>query len=94
MPTYEYECTVCGLHFERFQHMSDEPIQICPKCEGQVRRVFHAAMVIYKGKGFYSTDNHQVSGGASRSDKTEKSTENTSSNNGTQAGASASKSKD
>ena len=25
MPTYEYECRQCGLHFERFQNISDQP---------------------------------------------------------------------
>jgi putative FmdB family regulatory protein len=93
MPTYEYECTVCGLHFEKVQHMSDDPIQVCPECAGYVRRVFHPAMVIYKGKGFYSTDNRQVSGGSSRPGKKENAAD-TSSNNGKGESVSSSKSDD
>jgi putative FmdB family regulatory protein len=30
MPTYEYQCQSCGYIFERFQHMSDEPLSKCP----------------------------------------------------------------
>ncbi len=69
MPIYEYECTNCGLHFERHQRMTDDPIQICPECAGQVRRVFHPVGVIFKGSGFYVTDNRQISGGSGRKGK-------------------------
>ncbi|MDR2796591.1 MAG: hypothetical protein LBB47_07775 [Spirochaetaceae bacterium] len=57
MPTYEYECKKCAHSFELFQSMSDEPVKICPKCGGDVRRLINGgAGVIYKGTGFYSTD--------------------------------------
>ena len=56
MPVYEYACTECGLHFERHQSFTDDPIQICPECDGQVRRIIHPARVIFKGSGFYETD--------------------------------------
>jgi putative FmdB family regulatory protein len=69
MPVYEYECTNCGLHFDLHQRMSDDPIQICPECGGQVRRVFHPVGVIFKGSGFYVTDNRQISGGSGRKGK-------------------------
>jgi putative FmdB family regulatory protein len=39
MPTYEYECRKCGLKFERHQNMTDEPLQECPACGGQVQRM-------------------------------------------------------
>lgn len=29
MPTYDYECKVCGHHFEVFQSMSDTPLKTC-----------------------------------------------------------------
>jgi putative FmdB family regulatory protein len=32
MPTYEYECSRCGLQFERQQTMTDAPIKKCPEC--------------------------------------------------------------
>ncbi len=62
MPIYEYECSLCCLHFERKQRFDEEPAAICPKCQGKARRVLHSIPVIFKGSGFYSTDNRK--GGA------------------------------
>jgi putative FmdB family regulatory protein len=62
MPTYEYECTVCGKSFELFQNMSDPPLSDCPSCGKRVRRLIHGGMgVIFKGSGFYVTDNKKSS---------------------------------
>ncbi len=57
MPIYAYECNECGVRFERKQHFSDDPITICPECEGEVHRLISPVGVIFKGKGFYVTDN-------------------------------------
>ena len=58
MPTYEYECTECGYRFEAFQMMSDEPLTECESCGGAVKRlIFGGTGVIFKGSGFYVTDN-------------------------------------
>lgn len=56
MPTYEYACTVCGDHFDRVQSFVDDPLTVCDICGGRLRRVFHAAGLLFKGSGFYSTD--------------------------------------
>jgi putative FmdB family regulatory protein len=56
MPTYGYRCTKCGHQFEVFQRMSDEPIQICPVCEGKVTKMLYPSGVVFKGSGYYSTD--------------------------------------
>jgi putative FmdB family regulatory protein len=58
MPTYEYECTKCGHHFEQFQSMRDEPLKKCPKCRraSLKRLVGGGAGLIFKGSGFYITD--------------------------------------
>lgn len=57
MPIYEYECENCGYRFEKFQKMSDKPIEKCPKCGGRARRLFSKDVgLIFKGPGFYSTD--------------------------------------
>ena len=61
MPIYLYECDSCGVRFERLQRMSDEPLQACPECEGHVHRVIQPVGVIFRGSGFYITDNRQVS---------------------------------
>ena len=57
MPTYEYRCTKCGHDFETFQKFSDEPLTICPRCGAELRKVFNSVGVVFKGSGFYSTDN-------------------------------------
>jgi len=57
MPTYEYECEVCGHTFELFQSIKAEHIKECPKCGCHVKRLIGAgAGVIFKGSGFYITD--------------------------------------
>ncbi len=38
---------------------SDKPITICPKCKGKVNKIFHPPPLVFKGKGWYSTDNRQ-----------------------------------
>ena len=59
MPTYEYECSSCGFHFERKQRFEEEPIAMCPECQGKARRVLHSVPVIFKGSGFYTTDSRK-----------------------------------
>lgn len=57
MPTYEYECTVCGHTFEKFQFIKARPVKDCPTCGKKVRRLISAgAGLIFKGSGFYITD--------------------------------------
>jgi putative FmdB family regulatory protein len=58
MPTYEYACSKCGHHFDKFQPMRDEPLKKCPKCGRAAlkRLVGGGAGLIFKGSGFYITD--------------------------------------
>ena len=62
MPVYEYECSLCNFRFERRQRFDEEPVAMCPECQGEVRRVLHSAPIIFKGSGFYITDSRK--GGA------------------------------
>lgn len=74
MPTYDYKCLNCENKFELFQKMSDDPIEKCPVCGGQVKRLVGGGLSpIFKGKGFYQTD-YKNSGSASSTgvSKTEK----------------------
>ncbi len=57
MPIYEYECKSCGVHFDRKQRWQDEPVKECPECRGQVRKVLQPVGIVFKGPGFYKTDN-------------------------------------
>ena len=61
MPTYQYQCETCGIMFERKQHFTDEPLKRCPECDGEVHRVIHPVGIIFKGSGFYVTDNRKAS---------------------------------
>lgn len=57
MPTYEYVCTDCGIHIDVVQKMSEPTLETCGACGGRLRKVFHPAGILFKGSGFYATDN-------------------------------------
>ena len=62
MPTYEYVCKSCGHELEVQQSFTDEPLTVCPECQGALRKVFGNIAVTFKGSGFYKTDNRSGSG--------------------------------
>lgn len=41
--------------------MTDAPLTECPACQGEIRRVVNSVGVVFKGKGFYVTDNRSGS---------------------------------
>jgi putative FmdB family regulatory protein len=66
MPTYEYICSKCGHEFEKIQPMAAVALATCPAevCSqkkwgrGKVKRKLSGgAGLIFKGSGFYITDN-------------------------------------
>ncbi len=57
MPTYQYRCNDCAEDFEIVQKFSDPALTQCPECDGNLRKVFSAVGVVFKGAGFYATDN-------------------------------------
>jgi len=59
VPIYEYECGICQVRFERKQSFDEEPVAMCSECQGKARRVLHSTPVIFKGSGFYVTDNRK-----------------------------------
>ncbi|WP_028659323.1 FmdB family zinc ribbon protein [Nocardioides insulae] len=89
MPTYQYACTECGHAFEQFQSFSDDALTVCPACEGKLRKVYNAVGVVFKGSGFYATDNRSsAKAGASAGGSS--SSESGSSNAGTSTSDSSS----
>jgi len=56
MPTYLYECEKCG-RFEEFQSITEDALENCPECGKSVKKIIGAPGIIFKGSGFYSTDN-------------------------------------
>ena len=73
MPTYQYRCTDCGNELEAVQKFTDSALTDCPECTGQLRKVFNAVGVVFKGSGFYRTDSRadQKASVAASSTKTE-----------------------
>ena len=56
MPTYQYACNACEHEFEAVQSFSDTSLTECPQCKGEIRKVYSAVGVVFKGSGFYKTD--------------------------------------
>ena len=67
MPIYTYRCESCGVQFDRRQKYSDEPLKVCPECQTEpLRKVYLPVGIVFKGSGFYATDNRSPSGRDSR----------------------------
>ena len=64
MPTYQYACTSCGHQLEAVQSFTDDALTECPDCGGNLRKVFSAVGIVFKGSGFYRTDSRSDKSGA------------------------------
>lgn len=74
MPTYTYQCENCGIRFDQYQKFSEAPLTLCPECgETALRKVYQPVGIVFKGKGFYATDNRSPSGQSYASEKEENS---------------------
>ena len=75
MPIYEYQCIQCNERHEIIQRISEAPLAHCPKCGGDMKKLFSSPAIQFKGSGFYKTDYASTStakpGG--KSEKSEKS---------------------
>jgi putative FmdB family regulatory protein len=64
VPTYSYRCANCDFAFDQHQAFTDDSLTVCPNCgEAQLRKVFNAIGVSFKGSGFYRTDSRAKPGG-------------------------------
>lgn len=77
MPLYEYQCNTCNERHEIIQRFSDAPLTHCPKCGGEMKKLFSSPAIQFKGSGFYKTDysssSSTAASGASRSGSTSES---------------------
>lgn len=64
MPTYSYACKKCEHQFDVQQSLNEAALEKCPKCGGELRKVFGQVGVTFKGSGFYRND----SGSAPKAD--------------------------
>lgn len=76
MPIYEYACTACGERTEAKQSFDDPPLTECQRCGGSLRKLYSPVGIVFKGSGFYSTDQKKKSA-ASSSSKESKSSDKT-----------------
>jgi putative FmdB family regulatory protein len=80
MPIYTYQCENCGVRFERQQKFTEEPLKRCPECnQNTLRKVYLPVGIVFKGSGFYATDNRSPSGRSRNSKKSEKDEDSSSS---------------
>lgn len=77
MPVYTYRCSSCGSQFEQHQSFDDAPLKTCPKCKKKaLKKVITPTKIIFKGSGFYATDNKSASGGNSSAGSKSRSDDN------------------
>jgi putative FmdB family regulatory protein len=60
VPVYEYRCSK-GHQYEKTEGFSAPSEQKCMHCRAKARRLISRPAVIFKGSGFYSTDNKRSS---------------------------------
>ncbi|MGE5461309.1 MAG: FmdB family zinc ribbon protein [Solirubrobacterales bacterium] len=90
MPTYEYVCTSCGQHVEVFQRITEDPLTTCGACGGTLRKVFYPAGIVFKGSGFYATDNRSKPKTSTSSSSTSSPSSSSSSSSSEGSGSSSS----
>ena len=56
MARYDYKCESCETVFEVEHPMGERPEVSCPACGGKASQVFGASGIMFKGSGFYNTD--------------------------------------
>ena len=56
MPTYTYRCKDCSEDLEVVRSFSDDPLTVCPSCDGELRQVFKPAGIVFKGSGWHIKD--------------------------------------
>ncbi len=67
MPTYDYRCKACGHELEVVQSFSEDPLTTCEACGGELRKLFGAPGIAFKGSGFYKNDSRGAAKTASTS---------------------------
>lgn len=67
MARYDYHCPACDRIFEVEHPMGAHPDVVCPACGAAAERHFGASGIVFKGSGFYNTDQR---GGGSCADAT------------------------
>jgi putative FmdB family regulatory protein len=61
VPTYDYRCKACSHELEVVQSFTDDPLTTCEVCGGELRKLFGAPGIAFKGSGFYKNDSRGTS---------------------------------
>ncbi|MCX6645283.1 MAG: FmdB family transcriptional regulator [bacterium] len=70
MPVYEYQCRKCGHVFEREHAIGEHKKYKCPECScADSQKLISNVGVIFKGSGFYATDNRKSNNGGGNGSK-------------------------
>lgn len=81
VPIYEYKCRVCNEHFEVEQSFTDEALTEIDGCSvdesgrHQVKKVFVAPAISFKGDGFYRNDARSSAASSTSDTPSEKSSD-------------------
>ena len=62
MPIYVYLCSACSDEVEILQSFSDDPLTVCSKCGGELKKIIFASPVHYKGAGWNISDKRGLTG--------------------------------
>ncbi len=99
MPTYEYRCTTCDTTFDVEQSFSDDALTRCPASEGpeactapgegQLKKLFSAVGISFKGSGFYKNDSRSSKGSDSSGSKPSSPSESSSTSSGSDSAKSS-----
>lgn len=92
MPKYQYRCTQCAHELEVQQKFTDDPLTVCPECDGELRKVYNAVGVVFKGSGFYKTDSRSSKSASDSAKPSSSSSSSTSSSPKESSGGSSSSS--
>ena len=91
MARYDYKCPACGTEFEVEHPMSERPTIVCPECGEVANQVFGASGIVFKGSGFYNTDQRgkgsSATSSTSSASKSEGASKSESKSEGTSANA-------
>lgn len=60
MPKYAYRCSQCDARYDRVEGFDAPSRHDCPECGGLSKRQFSTPTIVFKGSGWYSTDNKRT----------------------------------
>jgi putative FmdB family regulatory protein len=60
LPKYAYRCSACDARYDRVEGFDAPSRHDCPECGGLSKRQFSAPTIVFKGSGWYATDNKRT----------------------------------